>query len=236
VLLELFSFVANKNYVCVRSKFCRSAKSQRYRVRGLKGYLGPWERKTEAEGERGRRSLCCLFLHASCTCILHAKPLCSCMLTLPQQMRILVFWYGALLMFLIATENGRYVRRFVLSKCFPTCRINDRRIEGVVQREIEHRERIRAAAMRAAMLADGPAQYLLRTRGMRNVFSNEDGGPANGDQAMQRWIAQAESLGISHTMRPTEFVLQTRKFNSNFDAMKYRAIHFLRFFCQCTPR
>jgi hypothetical protein len=130
---------------------------------------------------------------------------------------IIVFWYGALLMFLIATENGRYVRRFVLSKCFPTCRINDRRIEGVVQREIEHRERIRAAAMRAAMLADGPAQYLLRTRGMRNVFSNEDGGPANGDQTMQRWIAQAESLGISHTMRPTEFVLQTRKFNSKHE-------------------
>lgn len=100
----------------------------------------------------------------------------------------------------------------MLSKCFPTCRINDRRIEGVVQREIDHRERIRAAAMRAAMLADGPAQYLLRTRGMRDVFSNEDG-----DQAMQRWIAQAESLGISHTMRPTEFVLQTRKFNSKHE-------------------
>ena len=131
---------------------------------------------------------------------------------------IIVFWYGALLMFLIATENGRYVRRFVLSKCFPTCRINDRRIEGVVQREIEHRERIRAAAMRAAMLADGPAQYLLRTRGMRNVFNNEDaGGPANGDQAMQRWIAQAESLEISHTMRPTELTLQTRKFNSKHE-------------------
>lgn len=129
---------------------------------------------------------------------------------------IIVFWYGALLMFLIATENGRYVRRFVLSKCFPTCRINDRRIEGVVQREIEHRERIRAAAMRAAVLADGSAQYLLRTRGMRNVFSNEDGGPANGDQAMQRWIA----AGISHTIRPTEFVLQTRKFNSKHERVR----------------
>ena len=50
VLLELFSFVAQKLCVRCRSKF--GLKDERlYRVRGLKGYLGPWERKTEAEGK-----------------------------------------------------------------------------------------------------------------------------------------------------------------------------------------
>lgn len=117
---------------------------------------------------------------------------------------VIVFWYLALAVFLIATDNGRHVRQYILSKLCPRCKINERRLDSIVQREIENRERI-------ARLADGRGRYLLRARGMR--VPNNDGMTA-GDEAMRRWIAQAESFGILHTPRPTEYVLQTRNFNA----------------------
>lgn len=125
---------------------------------------------------------------------------------------VVVFWYGALFIFLVATDNGKNVRQYVISMICPKCRINERRLDGIMQSEIEHRERIRVATIRAAMLADGPGRYLLRTRGMR--VPNNDGLTNGGDQAMRRWIAHAESLGILFTPRPTELVLKTKKFNA----------------------
>lgn len=129
---------------------------------------------------------------------------------------VIVFWYLALAVFLVATENGKNVRQYVLSKLCPRCRINERLLDSIMQRELEHRERIRAAATRAVRLADGRGRYLLRTRAMRVPPDND--GLAVGDEAMRRWIAQAESLGIIlHTPMPTEYVLQTRKFNAELE-------------------
>jgi len=130
---------------------------------------------------------------------------------------VIVFWYLALTVFLVATDNGKNVRNYVVSKICPSCRINERRLDRIMQREIEHRERILAATARFARLADGRGRYLLRTRGMR--IPND--GPTVGGEAMGRWIAQAESLGILQTPpRPTEYVLQTRKFNAKHELMR----------------
>lgn len=79
-----------------------------------------------------------------------------------------------------------------------------------MQREMEHRERILSAATRSARLADGRGRYLLRTRGLRVPNS------AGGDEAIRRWLA--ETLGIVPT--PTEYVLQTRKFNAKQEIMR----------------
>jgi len=131
---------------------------------------------------------------------------------------VIVFWYLALTVFLVATDNGKNVRNYVVSKICPSCRINERRLDRIMQREIEHRERILAATARFARLADGRGRYLLRTRGMRIP---NDGPTVIGDEAMGRWIAQAESLGILQTPpRPTEYVLQTRKFNAKHELMR----------------
>ena len=102
------------------------------------------------------------------------------------QWPVVVFWYLALTVFLLATDNGRNVRRYVISKVCPSCRINERRLDRIMQREMEHRARILSAATRSARLAEGRGRYLLRTNGMR-------------------WTAEAES---------TEYVLQTRVFNA----------------------
>lgn len=128
---------------------------------------------------------------------------------------VVVFWYLALAVFLLTTDNGKNVRQYVISKLCPSCRINERRLDSIMQRELQHRERIRAAATRAAMLADGRGRYLLRTMAMRVPPPSD--GLTVGDEAMRRWIAQAEFLGILHTPQPTEYVLQTRKFNAKLE-------------------
>ena len=79
---------------------------------------------------------------------------------------VVVFWYLALTVFLLATDNGRNVRRYVISKVCPSCRINERRLDRIMQREMEHRARILSAATRSARLAeaDRPTEYVLQTR------------------------------------------------------------------------
>ena len=119
---------------------------------------------------------------------------------------VVVFWYLALTVFLVATENGKNVRQYVISKLCPRCRINERRLDRIMQREIEYRNRIISATTRFAR-----GRYLQRTRGMRVP---NDGQTTTGEEAMGRWIAQAESLGILHPLQPIEYVLQTRKFHS----------------------
>lgn len=93
-----------------------------------------------------------------------------------------------------------------------------------MQREMEHRERILSAATRSARLADGRGRYLLRTRGLR--VPNYVQAPAGGDEAIRRWIAQAETLGIVPT--PTEYVLQTRKFNAKQELMRREQARLLK--------
>lgn len=137
---------------------------------------------------------------------------------------VVVFWYLALLVFLLTTENGKIVRQYVISKVCPSCRINERRLDRIMQREMEHRERILSAATRSARLAEGRGRYLRRTRGLR--VPNYVQAPAGGDEAIRRWITQAENLGIETT--PTEFVLQTRKFNAKQELMRREQARLLK--------
>ncbi|KAL7491937.1 hypothetical protein ACHAWT_001212 [Skeletonema menzelii] len=131
---------------------------------------------------------------------------------------VVVFWYLALSVFLVATDNGKNVRQYVISKVCPSCRINERRLDRIMQREMEHRARILSAAARSARLAEGRGRYLLRTNGMR--IPNHVPTTEGGDEAMGRWIAEAESLGIVPTPQPTEYVLQTRKFNAKREILR----------------
>eukprot|EP00563_Minutocellus_polymorphus_P011259 CAMPEP_0181068168 /NCGR_PEP_ID=MMETSP1070-20121207/26272_1 /TAXON_ID=265543 /ORGANISM="Minutocellus polymorphus, Strain NH13" /LENGTH=498 /DNA_ID=CAMNT_0023148895 /DNA_START=219 /DNA_END=1715 /DNA_ORIENTATION=- len=54
---------------------------------------------------------------------------------------VVVLWYGALLIFLIATENGKSARNWVLAKICPGR--NERMADAYLQREITIRDRLR---------------------------------------------------------------------------------------------
>lgn len=144
---------------------------------------------------------------------------------------VVVLWYGALFIFLLATENGKNARMFALNKLCPKLRINERYVNSIVVRESEIRDRLRAAAVRAANLADGPGRYLVRMRGMRvpgRLYRSSDPQEVTveeeQEEATRRWIEQAEALGIlndrevaasSYGPRPqVEYVLKTRTFNA----------------------
>lgn len=91
------------------------------------------------------------------------------------------------------------------------------------------RDRLRAAAVRASNIAEGPGRYLVRTRGVRLPQHVTAGGGTADDEreeATRRWIEQAESLGIFNARevvemeiarRPQriEYVLKTKKFNAH---------------------
>jgi len=57
---------------------------------------------------------------------------------------VVVLWYGALFIFLLGTENGKYARNYVLSK-FCKSR-NERTADQIISNEHEIRVRVRAAA------------------------------------------------------------------------------------------
>lgn len=56
---------------------------------------------------------------------------------------VVVLWYGALAIFLLVTENGRNARNYVLARCFP--QRNQLIADQIVRREVEIRDRLRAA-------------------------------------------------------------------------------------------
>mmetsp|Transcript_6963 Transcript_6963/g.15300 ORF Transcript_6963/g.15300 Transcript_6963/m.15300 type:complete len:649 (+) Transcript_6963:139-2085(+) len=147
---------------------------------------------------------------------------------------VVVLWYGALLIFLIATDNGRHARSFLLHKLCPGLSTNERQVERILQRENQMRDRLRAAAVRASNIADGPGRYLVRTRGVRlpqHVTAVGDTADDERDEATRRWIEQAEALGIFNARevvqmeiarRPQriEYVLKTKKFNAHRNRME----------------
>ena len=150
---------------------------------------------------------------------------------------VVVLWYGALFIFLLATDNGKNARGYVLHKLCPSLQTNERQVDRILARENEIRDRLRAAAVRAINLAEGPGRYLIRTRGIRvpgTIISN-GGVEDERDDAARHWIEQAEALGIfnarevveiemaaASSRRPQrrEYVLKTKKFDSKKERMR----------------
>mmetsp|Transcript_24642 Transcript_24642/g.59419 ORF Transcript_24642/g.59419 Transcript_24642/m.59419 type:complete len:711 (+) Transcript_24642:160-2292(+) len=138
---------------------------------------------------------------------------------------VVVLWYGALLIFLVATSNGRLARAYMVRLVCPKLRTNERYADAVLAREDELQRRMREAlASRAAG---------LRTRGVVRIPSDGgDGGlvarrregmteEEEREEATRWWIQQAERLGILSDVvgrrepQPRmEYVLRTRAFNA----------------------
>eukprot|EP00588_Corethron_pennatum_P014557 CAMPEP_0194265662 /NCGR_PEP_ID=MMETSP0169-20130528/832_1 /TAXON_ID=218684 /ORGANISM="Corethron pennatum, Strain L29A3" /LENGTH=385 /DNA_ID=CAMNT_0039006177 /DNA_START=88 /DNA_END=1245 /DNA_ORIENTATION=+ len=98
---------------------------------------------------------------------------------------VLMLWYCALLLFLVATQNGKYVRDYLLARCFR--RRNNRIVERVVTREMEIRARMRsfilrqARAVQSANGATPSVPLVLRTRKFDAASMNKNGTKAEGD-------------------------------------------------------
>lgn len=132
---------------------------------------------------------------------------------------VVVLWYGALFVFLLATSNGKYARAYVFNFLTNGRQVN-RQVDRMLARENEMRARLRAAAVRAAALANGPGRFLVRTPGIRI--------PSRGDrrrdglsieeerqEATRWWIQQAEHFGIlSSPHQEVQYVLRTKTFNT----------------------
>lgn len=150
---------------------------------------------------------------------------------------VIVLWYGALVIFFVATANGKYAQLCIINSCCPCFRVNERYVDRALRREEEMRSRLRSlqtAAERAHNIADGPGRFLRRAGGMRvrrnNLANGEQLTPDElRDQAMRAWIEAAETFGIlnaravssselSQHNQPMEYVLRTKK----FDAQKER--------------
>lgn len=144
---------------------------------------------------------------------------------------VVVLWYGALVIFFVATANGKYAQLCIINSCCPFFRVNDRYVDRALRREEEMRSRLRslhAAAERTDNIADGAGRYLRRTRGVRvrrnSLTTGEQLTPNElRDQAMRAWIEAAETFGILNARavseltqhdQPMEYVLRTRKFDA----------------------
>lgn len=152
---------------------------------------------------------------------------------------VVVLWYGALSVFLLATSNGRFARAHARRLLCPRLQSNERWADRVLTREHEARARLRAAAVRVAedvaatggTTGPGPSRRLVRTRGVR--LPATDGGSAarrragmtveeERQEATRWWIQQAEQLGIlsrgvrygDAAPRRVEYVLRTRRFSA----------------------
>ncbi|KAL3796434.1 hypothetical protein HJC23_004231 [Cyclotella cryptica] len=139
---------------------------------------------------------------------------------------VVVLWYGALIIFFLATANGKYAQMCLMNACCPMLGINQRYADRVLRRENELRTRLRDAAVRAENVANGPGRFLRRSRGVRvrgsNHLNNEQPvAEEEPDVAIRRWLEAAEAFGIFNAtevsddhQQPMEYVLRTRRFHS----------------------
>ena len=144
---------------------------------------------------------------------------------------VIVLWYGALVIFFLATANGKYAQLYLANMCCSCLRINERYVDRILEQE--------TAARRADVIAEGPGRFLRRTHGMRlrrNLVSvqqlTED---ERREQTMQRWIAAAEAFGLlnarevsewSQPHQPMEYVLKTRKFDKKKERARKNAAQY----------
>ena len=106
---------------------------------------------------------------------------------------VVVLWYGALLIFLIATENGKSARDWMLAKICPGR--NERLAAAYLEREIMIRDRLR--------------RVRLRRGGTVTALDEEEGGSG---------LAAADA----QRMRTQTLVLKTKRFNAQREKEKRR--------------
>ncbi|KAL7484922.1 hypothetical protein ACHAW6_015123 [Cyclotella cf. meneghiniana] len=139
---------------------------------------------------------------------------------------VVVLWYAALIVFFLATANGKYAQMYFLNACCPMLGINERYVDRVLRRENELRARLRDAAVRAENVANGPGRYLRRSRGVRvrgsNLLNDQQRTEhPERDAAFRRWLEAVEAFGIFNATEvsddyqmPMEYVLRTRRFHA----------------------
>lgn len=148
---------------------------------------------------------------------------------------VIVLWYGALVIFFLATANGKYAQLCLVNACCPCFRVNERYVDRVLQREDEMRRRLwslQTAAERADSIAEGPGRFLRRTRGVRVRRHLRGQGLTDDEQqeqAMAAWIHAAEAFGILNARevseQPMEYALRTRKFDAKKEKERRNNIH-----------
>jgi len=133
---------------------------------------------------------------------------------------VVVLWYGALFIFLIATSNGRYARAYLFNLCTNNRQIG-RQVDRIIAREAEMRNRLRESALRARTLAEGPGRLLVRRSGVRMMrgasnLGREGTTREERHEATRWWLLQ--HLGImsvdEEIPQEVEYVLRTKLFNS----------------------
>lgn len=90
---------------------------------------------------------------------------------------VVVLWYSALLVFILATANGKWARGYITHKLCPGLRTNERAADGIIRREIAaHRRQFFARRLlgdeelgsmgwvQRAALEDMHAEYVFRTK------------------------------------------------------------------------
>lgn len=132
---------------------------------------------------------------------------------------VIVLWYGALILFLLATSNGMYTRAYIVHLLCPSLRTNERQVERIMVQWNDSRNRMHALSLRAARLTERPERYLFRTPRVRvpSGLSSRSSDEEQRHETERWWIQQAELMGIITrvTQSPqVEYVLKTRSFNA----------------------
>ena len=131
---------------------------------------------------------------------------------------VIFLWYGALLLFLLFTSNGKYARGYLVHTLCPRIQTNERQVERILAQRNDFRNRFSMASLRAAQhLTERPERY-LRVRipsglSWRSGVSDEE----QRHETTRWWLQQAELMGIiTRAAQPqqVEYVLKTRAFNA----------------------
>lgn len=134
---------------------------------------------------------------------------------------VIVLWYGALIVFFIATSNGRNAQLCLINKFCSCLQINQRYVDRIIRAEEDRRNRW--VRLQSPILM--PNRRLRRTRGVRVRRSNGNDQEMTLDEqredAMVRWIEAINAFGLLSarevspaTQQPMEYALRTRKFDA----------------------
>ena len=131
---------------------------------------------------------------------------------------VVVLWYGALFIFLIATSNGRYARAYLFNLCTNNRQIG-RQVDRIIAREAEMRNRLRESALRARTLAEGPGRLLVRRSGVRMLrgasLGREGTTREERQEATRWWLLQHLGISVDEEIpQEVEYVLRTKLFNA----------------------
>lgn len=115
---------------------------------------------------------------------------------------VVVLWYGALFIFILATSNGKMARSYLFNRLTNNRQLN-RQVDRIMTREAIMRNRIRASALRT----DGPQRFFIRMPGIRSLHSSEE---------ERRWWGNL-GLSVVDDQEPheeVEYVLRTKSFSA----------------------